>query len=378
MKNIKRHDNIINYVRDYQFSFIEKPFNDVDALIFSELAYYNFSMVSNTFKKIRLKDLDIDLLTTEDGHKVSDYEHKYMLIKEMMNSIRFKDIEVSNFLKIYDEDKEEQYASVLIHYKKIFSYVSYRGTDLTVYGWKEDFNLSFSFPLSSHIDALNYLNSSYHHLNKIIYVGGHSKGGNLAVYAGIMAKKRLYKYIKNIYSFDGPGFKEQFFKDKKYIERKSKIIKYVPEFSIFGMIMEESEDFIIVNATGFTIMEHIVFNWVIKEDKFDVLSDITSGASVFDDTINKMLCSYSDEDKKKLITTLYNLLIENDIVRTSDIKSKLVDIFKTYSKLDKDSKDFIKKITKKFLTLTLINVKDDISKGTSRLKNNILVKIKKN
>ena len=209
-------------------------------------------------------------------------------------------------------------------------------------------------------------------------MGGHSKGGNLAVYAGIMAKKRLYKYIKNIYSFDGPGFKEQFFKDKKYIERKNKIIKYVPEFSIFGMIMEESEDFIIVNATGFTIMEHIVFNWVIKEDKFDVLSDITSGASVFDDTINKMLCSYSDEDKKKLITTLYNLLIENDIVRTSDIKSKLVDIFKTYSKLDKDSKDFIKKITKKFLTLTLINVKDDISKGTSRLKNNILVKIKKN
>ena len=144
------------------------------------------------------------------------------------------------------------------------------------------------------------------------------------------------------------------------------------------MIMEESEDFIIVNATGFTIMEHIVFNWVIKEDKFDVLSDITSGASVFDDTINKMLCSYSDEDKKKLITTLYNLLIENDIVRTSDIKSKLVDIFKTYSKLDKDSKNFIKKITKKFLTLTLINVKDDISKGTTRLKNNILVKIKKN
>ena len=117
MKKIKRHDNIINYVRDYQFSFIEKPFNDVDALIFSELAYYNFSMVSNTFKKIKLKDLDIDLLTTEDGHKVSDYEHKYMLIKDMMNSIRFKDIEVSNFLKIYDEDKEEQYASVLIHYK---------------------------------------------------------------------------------------------------------------------------------------------------------------------------------------------------------------------------------------------------------------------
>ena len=371
----EKYGNIIDYLKSNQKSFIEQSFHDVDGLVFSYLAYYNFESININSKRVKISSIENELLLNENNYHLSNYDEKKEFLIALKSSNRYKDIEVSNFIRLYNLEKEEQFCGVLFHYKDLFSFVSFRGTDTTIYGWKEDLNLSYSYPLISQCDALSYLNNSYKYLNKIIYVGGHSKGGNLAVYSAINSYKYIYKHIIHIYSYDGPGFKEVFFKSKKYKERKYKIIKYVPEFSIFGMIMEESEDFKVINAKGFTIMEHIVFNWIIKDNNFDILTSITSGAYIFDKAINKWLLSYDDETKKRLVSLLYSIIINNNILRVEDIRNNLLNLVKTYNALDKESKIFIKKVTKKFISLTLNYAKDNLINETSKTKEIIKNKI---
>ena len=252
--------NIIDYVKWIgDFSIAETKFNEVDSLILNRFSYFPLDSImkekeivsieelSNRFKKEKLK-----ILWKDDAE----------LFPEIGRSKRFGEmIAVENITKT-EKKLEEQFSAVTIILPDDTIYVSFRGTDNTLIGWKEDFNMSFKSHLKSQIDAKDYLNNiATKYPNKKIRVGGHSKGGNLAVYASIFANSEVKSRIINVYNNDGPGFNEDITSTEEYKNAIKKVITYIPQDSIFGMLLNHEEKFIIVQSIQKGVMEHDVYSW---------------------------------------------------------------------------------------------------------------------
>ncbi len=197
--------NIFDYMKWRDLPLKKVEFNEIDNLILSRVSYFPFDELIKDEEKITLKEAydrykkinkkkEITFLQKEDKD----------LFKILANSVRFSDIFISDYVNKINIEEEKQFSAITIFLQDDNIYVSYRGTDNTVIGWKEDLNMSFSNLVRSQVEAVNYLdNIAKKYKNKII-VGGHSKGGNLAIYASVFCKDKYKKRIIKVYNNDGP------------------------------------------------------------------------------------------------------------------------------------------------------------------------------
>ena len=352
--------SIINYAKDEQRNFTEFVFNDVDSLILSTLAYYNFeNVVPKIFSKDKIKLKDIPSNIEEYLMYMPNKKGYKELFSAVIKNPRFNELFLDNYYE-RDNVEEEIGFKALTFEAPDFIYISYMGTKASLISWKEDFKLCYLSPLPSQKMALRYLNKISLETIKPIYLGGHSKGGNQAVYAAIHTSILNKIRIKKIFTHDGPGFPLKVFNSLRYKMIKNKISKTVPSSSIVGMLLYSRESYKVIKASGVSINQHCALNWHIKNSDFVYLNDLSWSSKHFDKTISNWINSLDKKRKEDFINALYEIL-ENENFDAKKIgEGKYLSIYNTIRKglknVDKETKEKIMYVAKRLIYYERLNI----------------------
>ena len=348
--------NVIDYLNTYKdISFKDERFNELDALILSLMGYFPFDLIEK--KKINSEDVVSFLETYKPKSKSERKLLDVQVLKTICTSERFKGIKFLDFAKKRSGEAIEQFQAVTIALKD-FIFVSFCGTDATVLGWREDFNMAFLDIVPSEVDAIKYINDQRHkHPFRDIYIGGHSKGGRLAIRAG----KEVYKKnnLKAVFSFDGPNFTDVFY-DAKYDEMKTLIYEYAPNESIIGRLIKDRKKIIIEsNAKG--IYQHDAYTWQVEEDHFVHLDNYTPKSDKIVKVANGVVEKVDNESKSIFVNTFFDLIEKLHVDELNDDKHTLFVVQSALSSLriewKNTPKEHRKVLLKVLLTTLLLMIK---------------------
>ncbi len=336
--------DIYDYLKYYgNSSFKELAFNEVDSLIITLLTYAKLKDIVPSTKKgfKNLKSICEIYLNkySEKDFKKEDYlfPSTYKLIKAIKDCQRFNEAKIYYYLE--EINKETQFGALTFRLPNL-CYVAFEGTDSNIVGWEEDFELIYKYPTISQTKAKNYLNETISLIDRCIYVGGHSKGGNLAMYAYMHANQSIKKRIKNIYNYDGPGFLEEIIKSNLYQEMLPKLKMYVPEQSIFGMMLGH-QNFEVVKSHNLGLLQHYGDSWCCFGGKF-LEGKISKKSQNLAINLKKYLDEMSLEEKVKFVETL-TLICEHlgitNVMQFREIKPiSIVNFFKEIKSIPNNMK----------------------------------------
>lgn len=350
--------NILDYI-DWRgdLTFSQSSFNKIDALIFSQLSYLNLTnIISQDFTNAITFEKLAKLFNNSPDYEKRKYSGLMInkdlpvLLNKCAESNRFKNCKICGFKEILNEEITEQFAAVTIILPDNKIIIAYRGTDDTLIGWKEDFNIAYQSPIPSQTDALLYLNEVNKYYKKNYYIVGHSKGGNEAVYVSANCTNKIQKKIKAVYNFDGPGFSQEFYKSEKYLSIKNRLFSFYPYFSIVGMIFYHPKEFEIVKSEGFAIYQHDCFNWQVCATDFLHEDDFSDNSKFFYTTFNKWVENLSHDDIQKFVTALFDVISASGAKTNTELNDNKItaskNMLSAYVALDSRTKEKVHEIIK--------------------------------
>lgn len=318
--------NIMDYISwRGDLSFEQSQFNEVDNLILACFSYVNLDGISAVTKQ---KGIGLKKLTKEfmKLHTMKELEADKSFIRlapfmmmEMAKSVRFGKCVVRNYVNDIVTEAEQQFAAMEIVLEDGTSYVSFRGTDDTIIGWKEDFNLSTGV-VPAQKRAIEYLQKISEHTDGMLRVGGHSKGGNLAIYGSVMCKS-AHEKILEIYSNDGPGFSREFQELPETKEMMPKIIRIIPEYSIIGTLLEHEKEPVIVASSSKGLLQHDAFSWEVQGPALVRRDSLNKTALRFIEILHKWIDDMDTEQKRLLIEDLFATLQASGYENLSEVQS---------------------------------------------------------
>ena len=343
--------DVYKYIDEYgQYTFEEKEINEVDKVIFSFLSYANLEKVFEDDEVLTIAEAgrqylklhpgkDINIIAVKEGNK---------LLKYIRNVKRYKDCLLYNYE--YVGNNKVQFGVVSIEYQPFKVFVSFEGTDSLFSGWKEDFILGYQFPTLSHKMAIKYINQHFRFTNKSLILGGHSKGGNLALVAGMYARVSIKRRITEIINADGPGLLDKEFVSPRYQSIRKKYKHIMPNYSLVGLFLNHSNDYV-VNSTNKGILAHNIVYWEIEEDHF-VKAKLSTFSKELDVAIRSWFSKYNLEDKESFINNLDYVFKEAGITSIMDIKTKKRSIINLITS-SKDMSNHSKKLLTEFVMLII-------------------------
>ena len=318
--------NIMDYISwRGDLSFEQSQFNEVDNLILACFSYVNLDGISAVTKQ---KGIGLKKLTEEfmKLHTMKELEADKSFIRlapfmmmKMAKSVRFGKCVVRNYVNDIVTEAEQQFAAMEIVLEDGTSYVSFRGTDDTIIGWKEDFNLSTGV-VPAQKRAIEYLQKISEHTDGMLRVGGHSKGGNLAIYGSVMCKS-AHEKILEIYSNDGPGFSREFQELPETKEMMPKIIRIIPEYSIIGTLLEHEKEPVIVASSSKGLLQHDGFSWEVQGPALVRRDSLNKTALRFIEILHKWIDGMDMEQKRLLIEDLFATLQASGYENLSEVQS---------------------------------------------------------
>jgi hypothetical protein len=310
--------NIIDYIEwRGDLSFENSPINEIDDIIFARFSYLPFKYIElkeiDTIENIALemKDLDIENYLWNDDK---------VFLQKIGNCKRFKDIKVSDYIEIFDEAAEKQFAAITLWIQKNQKYISFRGTDSSLVGWKEDINMGFKKDVPSQKEAVKYLSSMAEKYKDDLIIGGHSKGGNLAVYSAVFCKDSVKNRIERVINADGPGFDKSVILTDNYKKILNKIQTYIPQSSIVGRLLEHEEEYQVVKSIQKGIMQHDIYSWEIEPTKLIRIPTVTNNSEIFNGIVSDWLKNTTPEQRENFINMIYEIIMETQAQRTSDFR----------------------------------------------------------
>lgn len=345
--------NIFHYLKKQNATFSETEVNRLDALVLSWFSYYNYPdelsdkpfIVSALNKKEILKEKKFTI-------EASDGPNSRKLIKRLVSHPRYQNLKLSDFVRKTDIPSTTQFAAVTIEINPRLHVIAYRGTDPSFVGWKEDFLLSYKEAIPSHDMALDYLEKATEKYEGEFILTGHSKGGNVAIFAFYKTSVENRKRIKALYSFDSPGFAYDFKDVEDYQEANDKVHKMIPKSSIIGMFFEKEPDFAIVDSSFIFIFQHDAFSWQVKGNDFKYKKRRTRQSKFIASRFNTWVESLSLEEKEKFTDLVFDLFYKtkaNDfftfLFQIPKYGPKLISLYKG---LDLVDKLFLKRMVKSF------------------------------
>ncbi|WP_071442268.1 Mbeg1-like protein [Traorella massiliensis] len=323
--------NLLDYIAwRGDLSFEERKLNEIDSLILSILAYENYDGILSEKENKTLKETADCFFEKYDEETLKNRvlltNRSYELLKEAANTKRFGELVMSNYINEVDEQKEVQFAAVTFCHKE-WKYVAFRGTDDTIVGWKEDFAMTYRDEVPSQHRAVEYihrLDSDTSFLNKllkrdILYIGGHSKGGNLAMYAAAAAAEEIQKKMKRVDNFDGPGFHEEMWQQPSFQRILPLIHTYIPNGSVFGRLFAHLEKVSIIKSDQSGLLQHDAFSWHVTAHHFVYQEDMTLGSEKAAAKLNSMLDEYTPRQREELVASLFNVFEKLNIHTLSDL-----------------------------------------------------------
>lgn len=334
--------NIIDYIKkNKDKTFKEYPFNEIDNLIFSLLTYIDFTKIVPAFKqgKITLKEAAQKLSEKKKNYRGMFIGNTFKMLQIMKDTKRYQDTLLYNYMKVVNDDMQFGAMTMKLPDKSI--YISFAGTDTSIIGWEEDFKMTYLYPGASQKYASIYLNKAVGLLDRNVRVGGHSKGGNLAICAVMNARVWIRKKVIKITNFDGPGLLKSEIESKAYKKIEPKIKMVVPKESIIGMLLYNTPDYTVIKSKGLNIFQHDAFNWQCKNKEL-VRDNQSKRSKALQKKLTKKLEELSLKERINLVKNLFDIFRNNNIKDTKEIKIRQIfKLMKEFKKLDKETQNLL-------------------------------------
>lgn len=346
--------NIVDYLKQYNdVSFEDMPFTEVDGLILSQLSYF------------RLDKLVPGLLDASSGISLVemcenlDKEYVYLneyypedneaLLEAMLGGKRYRNMNCNFCSEDTSEDVQMQFAAITFFPEHEEPVVVFRGTDSTLVGWRENFNMAFSKPVAGQRRAAVYLKQVALRIEGSFRVVGHSKGGNLATFAAMTAPIDVQNRIREIYSYDGPGFRPEILEEYNYSKIDNKVIKLIPEASVVGVILEGDAKIITIQSDAMTgAFQHNPYKWEVEESNFVRSQGIKRSSKIMHDSLNEWVMRLDEGQLEVFADTLFKVFNSSSANTIPEIatnwKTVLPVIFNAATNVDRETRQVILKI----------------------------------
>lgn len=326
------------------------PINDVDAMILARISYLPFFKIKMAEKETisSVCEKFLEKLGPKDFMWPADFE----LVKNLKDSRRFRSMKLTDYVRKNSKALERQFSAITIHINSFEMYLSFFGTDDSIIGWKEDFNLAFLDHIPAQLEGKKYLEAvhgKYGH--KFIRLGGHSKGGNIAMYTAVTAPDSWQRRMFKVYNFDGPGLRKGTAALDTGTEKViRKIRSFVPQSSVVGRLFEHREKVTVVKSNAKNLYQHDIYSWEIS-GKNVVTSKSTKASDLVDKTITNWLESASEKERKIFINSLFKVFSSANVNSPLELKAKWLKstpaIVKAFTTLPKDEKKVMMEVWKK-------------------------------
>ena len=322
------------------------PFNEVDNIILAYLSYIDFGKLRQEWDGFcDLKELFQCFCKEHSLEEIKTAgqftERAPLLLKEMMEGQRFLDTKLGYYAVDFDKDQVKQFAALVFLLPDGTKYVSFRGTDETITGWKEDFLMSCQSETAGAKEAVDYFNKVAKALEGEFILGGHSKGGNFAMYAAAFCEAQHKERILKVYNNDGPGFRDEVIQSNEFQEILPKILTVAPQSSIIGQLLSNPAEQRIIRSTAKGILQHDAMTWEAEKDRL-VPSELDELSHYAKTTLGSWMESMDDESRESLCTTAFSLIestkSETFIEFSADLVKNTEIIWKEMGKLPEDKK----------------------------------------
>ena len=309
--------NMVDYLAwrgDVPFSI--SPWNEIDGLLVANISYLDFHGGRDP-KGWTLEEMSrIDLI--REGNSAS-FPGRKAAFQAMSSGARFRGCRLHHAIALTDPEIGMQFSAMCLDLPDGTMCVAFRGTDNTIVGWREDFNMAYTTRVPAQEAAILYLKRAAALSKAPLRLVGHSKGGNLAVYAAAYATKRVQDRIESIMSYDGPGMNRETAQSEGYLRIKDKIHSFIPQTSIIGLLMDYYEPYTVVRSTVSGISQHDPMTWKVYGPRFETLSSVDQTAIVVRDTLHEWLQNSTPEQRAAFVDALFGMVETTKATRMSEL-----------------------------------------------------------
>ena len=380
--------NILDYLSwRGDLTLAQSPFNEVDNLILAELSFVNFTGIvpgpgegegvplhtaaEAFFRSHEGGDMGMGVLVPDEIPA---------LLRKMAECPRFREMRVNCFQDHLDVRKAEQFAAVTVELGDGSLYLSFRGTDDSIAGWKEDFLLGCQPEVPAQKKAVAYVKAvAAQYPRRKLMLGGHSKGGNLAVYGGIFVPLAIQRRISAVWSNDGPGFYGAVLETPQHARLEGRIHSIVPKSSVVGMLLEHEESYTVVDSDQTGLWQHDGFSWQVLGTQFVHLDDVSREGKLVDEALSAWADSLNTQQREALADALYSVFTASGAKTLSDLNEEKLKsaaaMLKTYKNLDRETRRMVTEALMLFFRLSTKSFVLDTQEESSREIENIRRKI---
>jgi len=362
-------------VKDYlawrgDISLAASPWNGVDGLLAAVLSYLNFHGVSDARGWTLREARRIDLLIPNPE---ASFPPKKEVFEAMADSARFGGTRLHHFIALTDADHEMQFSAMCLDLPDDTVCVAFRGTDNTLIGWREDFNMAYRPVVPGQEAARLYLERAAATTDRPLRLAGHSKGGNLAVYAAACSQPEIQDRIESIWNYDGPGMHHDVFGSDGYERIRPKIHSYVPQTSIIGLLMDYAVPYTVVHSDASGLSQHDPLSWQVYGAAFETLDNIDRNAVVVCETLHEWLDNSTPEQRGAFVDTLFRLVEPTEATKMSDLlgakMKSLMTMVGARKDVDPEARRVFNRLMAQAVTLGFGNVKKSLTTAAGYAKN---------
>ena len=349
--------NMLDYIKEFgHISFEERAFSEIDALVLTELEYLPLEKVvpsdENGENFVTVKEIAEYM----QEHKQELFDENPMMITQERHEVsqviadapRFQSLKFFGVVSVWDKDTTKQFAAVTVEVEPSVRLVVFRGTDETLIGWKEDFLMTYSPLVAAQTDAKEYLAKQASLFDGDLMVSGHSKGGNLAIYAAATQEEDVQLRIVDIFCFDSPGLYRSVLETKGYQNIVPLAMRYIPQDSLVGLMLESEVPYVIVKSNATGAMQHSAMTWEIEDGQFIKMEKLTKNSQLNDQTFKKWTESVSDEELELFWNVFFELLFSVGIDTVNDLYGQFMhyvqEFLKAAGNMDEEKRELLTRI----------------------------------
>lgn len=340
--------NVFDYLRwRGDLSFGQSPICEIDALIFSELSYIFFDGIipgdidagrvtlaeaAETFFE-RNADREVIKLGEIVPDEIVD------LFRMTATSRRFSEVELGHFIDIVDNETVEQFSALSFFISDDLAFIAYRGTDDSITGWREDFRMAFLTPVPAQKRAEEYLLETASDFGGRIILGGHSKGGNLALWAGLNAPDEICDRIEKIYNFDGPGFLDDVWESAGYERIADRISTVIPTGSVVGLLLKYDKNYRVTRSSAKKYLyQHDALTWNVLGCEFECDEDVAPDVKKTHERVGRWIYSMEPEKREAFVEGFFDILSSTNAKTLTALAESRSDLVRAFSNIDPETK----------------------------------------
>ncbi len=349
--------NMLDYIKEFgHVSFEERAFSEIDALVLTELEYLPLEKVvpsdENGENFVTVKEIAEYM----QEHKQELFDENPMMITQERHEVsqviadapRFQSLKFFGVVSVWDKDTTKQFAAITVEVEPSVRLVVFKGTDDTLIGWKEDFLMTYSPLVAGQTDAKEYLAKQASLWDGDLMISGHSKGGNLAIYAAATQVEDVQLRIVDIFCFDSPGLYRSVLETKGYQNIVPLAMRYIPQDSLVGLMLESEVPYVIVKSNATGAMQHSAMTWEIEDGQFIKMEKLTKNSQLNDQTFKKWTESVSDEELELFWNVFFELLFSVGIDTVNDLYGEFMhyvqEFLKAAGNMDEEKRELLTRI----------------------------------